>query len=342
MTLEVRVFDRIDSVSTAAWDQVIAHAHAPVFYSRAFLRAYERSPLQSTRATYYLEVRERPQGRLLAVVPAYLQEIDDPAGDIASVVAAPARGSGLMLLSHVVHCYDSHLPAIALTPGLVSRVAAALGELAGQAGADFFGFLHVEADSVLARLLLLAGFTMVPMASRFRLGISRFTQMDDYVRALPSQQARRRLRHDRRVADEVRVTVTAGPGSAAALAGLAELCHRNAARHGTPAYYLPEQMLGFLSRLGTALQVIEVRLGEALIAAGACLRDQRRFHMWACGLDGQSHGRLASPYTVLFYESVRAAINAGSAVLEGGRGNDSFKSRFGFTPVRTLGAVMAL
>lgn len=339
MAIEVRVFESIASVSDSAYNELISRTNAPVFYSRAFLQAYEQSPLQSTSAIYYLEVRDRSRRELLAVVPAYLQEIDDPVGDISTLVTRPEGGSGLMLLSHVVHCYDSHFPALELTPRIISCVTDTLGRLAAGHGADFVGFLHIEATSRLAKLLRAAGFALAPMASRFRMDISGFAEIDDYVEALRSQQARRRIRRDQRLAAQMGVTVSSGTGSAATLAEIADLCHRNALLHGTPDYYHSERLLGLLSRLGTALQVVEIRLAGTLIAVGACLRDDGRFHMWACGLDSEPHERLASPYTVLFYESVRAAIQSGCPVLEGGRGNEPYKTRFGFAPLETAGAV---
>jgi predicted N-acyltransferase len=339
MAIEVRVFDSIASVSDSAYNKLISRTNAPVFYSRTFLQAYEQFPLQPTSAIYYLEVRDRSRGELLALVPAYLQEIDDPVGDISALVTRPAGGSGLMLLSHAVHCYDSNFPAVELTPQIISCVTGTLGRLAAGHAADFVGFLHIEAAGELALLLRAAGFTLAPMASRFRLDISGFAGIDDYVEALHSRQARRRIRRDQRLAGQMRVTVSSGTGSAAKLAEIADLCHRNASLHGTPDYYHRERLLGFLSRLGATLQVVEIRLAGTLIAVGACLRDSGRFHLWACGLDSEPHGPLASPYTVLFYESVRVAIQTGCPVLEGGRGNEPYKTRFGFAPLATVGAV---
>jgi predicted N-acyltransferase len=339
MTIEVRVIDSISSVDDAACAELVARTNAPVFYSGTFLRAYEESPLQSTKAIYYLEVRDGSRNDLIALVPAYLQEIDDPVGDISALVPRPAGGSGLMLLSHVVHCYDGHFPALELTPRIVSCLTSALGRLAAMHGADFVGFLHLEAGGELARLLRAAGFALAPMATRFRLDMSGLTAMEDYIRGVPSQHARRRLRRDRRLADQMRVTVHSGPGSAALLAEIADLCHRNATRHGTPEYYHRDRLLNFLLRLDAALQVVEIRHAGALIAAGACLVDRQRFHLWACGLNDGQRGLLSSPYTLLFYESVRTAIESGCPMLEAGRGNEPYKTRFGFTPLATVGAV---
>lgn len=338
MPIEVRVYERFDEIDAQEWDSFVESAGAPAFYSSAFLSAYERSPLQAARATFYIVVREPTGKQLLAVLPAYLQTIDDPAGDVSSIVAAPATGSGLILLTHVVHCYDSYLPAVELNSVIVGKIVTVLADLAAQTGADCFGFLHVDAASPLPELLREAGLRIVPMESRFNQNVTEFKDAESFISAMPSSRARRNLRRCYRQADRYGFTVEVGDGTADHLVSAVELCHLTAAQHGTPTYYPRATMTDFIGSLKESVQVISVKQGDLLIAAAFCLKDRYRYHFWACGIRAGEYGPI-SPFSLLFHRAIHETTQHAIPVLECGRGNEEFKSRHGLRPVPTLGCL---
>ena len=338
MQTEIRAHERFDEIDSQEWDCFVETAGAPAFYSSAFLRAYERSPLQDAQAIFYITVRKQVGKQLLAMLPVYLQTIDDPAGDVSSVVEAPATGSGLILLTHVVHCYDSYLPAIELNSVLVAKIVAALTDLAAQTGADYFGFLHVDAATPLPELLREAGMRIVPMESRFNQNITAFKDVESFISAMPSARARRNLRRYYRQADRHGITVEVETGAADHVVSAVELCHLTAAKHGTPTYYPPATMPDFITALGETVELISVKQDGLLIAAAFCLKDRERYHFWACGIRAGEYGPI-SPFGLLFHRAIHEATQGGVHVLECGRGNAAFKQRHGLRPVPTVGCL---
>jgi predicted N-acyltransferase len=336
--IDIRVHERFGEIDAEEWDCFIEAVGAPAFYSSAFLSAYERSPLQAAQAIFYIVLRERAGKQLLAVLPAYLQSIDDPAGDVSSVVKAPETGSGLILLTHVVHCYDSYLPSVELNSMIVGKIVAALADLAAQTRADYFGFLHVDAASPLPELLREVGMRIVPMESRFNRNVTEFKDVDGYIAAMPSSKARRNLRRCYRQAGQHDMTVEVGDGTVDHLASAVELCHLTAAQHGTPTYYPPATMPDFIAGLGTTVDVISVKQRDVLIAAAISLKDRYRYHFWACGIRAGEYGPI-SPFSLLFHRAIHETTQAGIPVLECGRGNEIFKYRHGLRPVPTLGCL---
>jgi predicted N-acyltransferase len=336
--IEIQIHRRISEIDARDWDQLVATADAPAFYSHAFLSAYERSPLQATKSTFYIALREYGQKRLLAVLPAYLQAIDDPAGDVSSVVTAPDAGSGLILLTHVVHCYDGHLPAIELSSVIVAKVVEVLADLAAQEGADYFGFLHIDEQSPLPSMLQEAGLGIVSMETRFRRTVSEFTDVEHYISSMPSYNARRNLRRGRRRADRLGIVTEPASGMIDHLQSAVDLCHLTALRHGTPSYYPRDALFDFLAGLGESLRSISVWHADTLIATALGFIDRHRYHFWASGVKPGDFG-LSSPFGLLFYQAVHEAIREGTQVLEAGRGNETFKHRHGLRPVPTVGCL---
>ncbi len=117
------------------------------------------------------------------------------------------------------------------------------------------------------------------------------------------------------------------------------MCGRTAARFGNPGFYPASTFVRFVSALGARAQVLAIRQHGRMVAVGVCLTDERRFHTWACGVDYNVSGN-ASPYALLFAESVALAIRLGSAVIEGGRSNAVFKTRHGLS-IRHLDAYLS-
>ncbi|MGW0801462.1 GNAT family N-acetyltransferase [Nonomuraea sp. NPDC002799] len=272
----------------------------------------------------YLVVREG--GRPVAVLPVSLIDGLDPLGQLRA--RYPVTGAERGLLSHVWHCYDAWLPGAQRLETMLKAVAGVLRELAVELEADWYGFVNVAHDSPLRAALIELGFPAEHIEDRFRLDLRGLP--DPLAHA--TQKARANLRRGRRRAAEAGVWQRVGPAGEADLMEIGRLCARTAAKHGTGGFYPPELFTDFVTGLGDLALAIEIRQGERLIAAGIVLRDGRRFHAWACGVDYEVEGGF-SPYALLHAATAEQAVREGCEVLEGGRGNPRFKLRHGLSRV---------
>jgi predicted N-acyltransferase len=334
MTPWIDVFGSIADVPAPAWDDVVAGCHAPVFYQRAYLRAYEENPLAQVAAHRYLLGFDRA-GDARVAVPAYLLPDADPLGVLRGRLPGFA-GNPSGLITHVWHCYDTWLPATQggqagvgerARTAIVSAVAGRLRDAARELGAAWYGFANVDAASALAQTLTAVMGQGIPVHERFTRDIRGYTDLGDLLADLAPKPRRNLRRYERRAAEAGAEITICGP-DAADLDGLLSLARRTAAKFSSQGFYPEGTFQQFVRRLGAAVRVIEIRLGARLIASGACLIDDRRFHNWTCGVD-YTATQAFSPYYLLYCAAVREAIRSGAQVLEGGRANAEFKRRHG-------------
>jgi predicted N-acyltransferase len=330
----VEVSDRVAELDPADWDGVVTAAGAPVFYTHAYLAAYERDPLAAVDAHAYLVVHRRGAGTPVAVLPLYLQRRPDPLACLAP--AYPELAGHPALLTHVWHCYDTHLPTTAADAApLVGAVLAAMRRVARRLGAPYCGLVNVARGSPTGRALRAAGQPLRHVMDRFAADLRGMDGFEGYLARL-GPRARANLRRNARRAAEAGVVTTVVPPDRADLDEVAALCGRTAARFGNTGFYPARTFGRFVRGLGGAAHVLQVRQHGRLVAAGVCLVDSQRFHTWTCGVDYDVEGNF-SPYAVLFAESVALALRLGRPVLEGGRSNAVFKQRHGLS-VRHLEA----
>lgn len=338
---DVDVVDRIEAIDAAEWDAAVRAQELPVFYSHAFLAAYERHPLTEIDGVAYLTVRQRgATGPPVAVLPAYLQRRPDPLGQLA--VAYPEAAGQPALLSHCWHCYDGYLGgcfggsgdaavASAVSSAVASTAVAALRDVARELGASWCGVLNVRRDSPASRALAAAGLPLRPLTQRFGTDLGGLAGFDDFLTRSVDQKARTNLRRHRRRAAEHGVHTAVLPVESADLGGVWALCTRLAGRHGdAERYYPPGRFERFLAALGPSARIIEVRQHGRLAAGAACLLDAQRLHWWAGGADYEVAGNF-SPYYVMFAETIELALRLRRTTFEGGRGNPGFKLRNGLT-----------
>jgi predicted N-acyltransferase len=324
----ISVHSSIDEIDRDEWSAVVAAADAPAFYSHAFVRAYERVPLQPTEAFYYL-VFGSPA---VAVLPAYLQSTDDPLGYVSGLGLPDREPGDLLLMTHVAHCYDTLIAARPgyLTRALVDRACATLAELAGQAGAKWFAFLNVDGSGTTAGHLEAAGLLKLPMTARFSKDIAGYPTFEDFVAEIPTRKGRWKYRSSLARAQSSGLTISdADPVRGAA--GAVELCRQTTARHGTAGYY-PAQFHDFVALASEIIKVTEVRIDDRLVSATISLLDPRRFHLWAAGVDRELAQGMPSSFTLILHPSVVDAIRMERPVLEAGRSNEATKQRFNLEP----------
>jgi predicted N-acyltransferase len=329
----VETHRRIGDVDPAGWDGAVEAQGLPVFYSRTFLAAYERYPLTRIDAFAYLVVRRRGEpGPPAAVLPAYLQSRPDPLGHLAS--AYPEAAGQPALLSHVWHCYDTHIGDPAATLATV----AALRRTARELGAAWCGLVNVRLDGPAAAALAGVGLPVRHLVDRFNADLAGCTELDQFLRRSARPHARRGLGRTYRRATEHGMSRTVVAVERADLDAVAALCRGSAGRHGNDEYYPAGRFEPFIAALGTAARLVEIRQHGRLVATGVCLLDTTRLHCWAGGADYRVDGNV-SPYHLLFADSMRLAVDLRRPAFEGGRGNPKFKLRHGLT-ARPLGACL--
>ena len=325
--MRVEFSSSIRKIDAADWDSVVHASGAPVFYEHAYVSAYEQAPL--TTADYSGCFLVRDGGKLVGVLPVYLQSAPNPLRRLHE--AYPEARGERALLSHIWHCYDTHVPATAeVLPVLLD----AMTQAASMFGAGWYGFVNVQRGSALSQELRAAGLPARHLTDRWATDLGSY---EDYLARLGSR-VRANLRRNERRSREAGVAIEILPVEHAALDEIALLCTKTAGRFDNNGFYPGVTFSRFVTALGALAHVIEVRQHGKLVAAGVCLADATRFHTWTCGVDYAVDGRY-SPYGVLFAESVKLAIRLGRTTLEGGRDNADFKRRHGLSP-RHLDAVL--
>lgn len=332
-TYTVSVTDSVTAVGRAEWTSLVAACGAPVFYGYDFLRSVETAPLTFPSSARYLLARDA-DGRLVAALPVHLQHTRDP------FASGPGSDALLtVLMGHVWHCYDTVLPSrIPLTTGLVETVWAALGELAGQLGVDLWGLANVAADSELAGALTAIGVATEPTVPRYRLPLADGPATLDEHLAGVGRSSRRTLRHYVRRAQDAGAVTTLREGSEALDQDVLDLCVGTADKHA-PGYYPPDRLTALVKSLGPACRILRLELAGRLLAASVCLYDRTRMHAWAGGCLYPPELNW-SPQYVLFAAELEAGMASGLPVLECGRRNDEFKTRYGLRAQPLVRAVV--
>jgi hypothetical protein len=325
--LTVSVYEDPAELTAIGWDEAVGAAAAPVFYESAYLAAYHKFPLAPIERFGYLVVNESSAELPVAVLPVALHTQADPLGWLRRIQPGIERERAL--LSHVWHCYDTRLVGAADRPDITGALLAAQHALAQAWGAAWIGFINVERGTSSATALTTAGMTGQHLMDRFSADLAGLTDLDGYLRLLGSRPRANLARSARRAA-ESGMTTTVTPAADADLDEVAELCARTTARLGSAQFYPMATFARFVTALGACAYVLAVRQSGRLVAAGVCFTDELRFHTWACGVDYNVTGN-ASPYAVLFAQSVALAIKLGSTVFEGGRANNVFKLRHGLS-----------
>jgi CelD/BcsL family acetyltransferase involved in cellulose biosynthesis len=319
----IETYARISEIRQP-WDEVVHSVGAPVFYTAAYLDAYENAPLQQVEDRAYLVLREGGAARM--VLPVTYMSHADPIGALTGRLPGfSERPTGL--LSHIWHCYDSWLPGTASPDGVVALLDR-FRSLAKELGAGWYGLVNVDRRTTGA-VLEEAGLSALEVDDRYSIDLTRFTAVEDYIAALPVKY-RNELRRQHRRAVEAGLAVRVVDPPSADWASLFPLVVQTAAKHGNQHFYRDGIFQDFVLRLGSAARVVELRLRDRLIAGAICMVDSQRYHFWTAGVDYAAGGTF-SPYYALTIEGVRDALSLGVPLMECGRRNGVFKQRYGMS-----------
>ena len=322
---------RIDVESTITdprgWDEVVAASGGTVFHRAATLAAYAEHPLASTVEIRYLTAATPDGGR--AAIPLFLLPPKDPLGVLARCVAEPDPTAPL-LLAHTWHWYDGTPSIDNAAPAIMSAVLDTMAARAAETGAQAFGFINIPRESALTPLLRESPLNPTAADARYRLDLTSIHTVDDYLATVPSK-ARGDLRRQFRRARSAGVHIGSQPATPERLHQVAALCAATATKHGNPTWYEPAVLAAFARQVDGLRLITAERAGEVL-AASLSFKDGSTFHNWAGGSVPFARLRF-SPYAVLLLATVEAALTEHCTLLEGGRRNDAWKQRLGFTRV---------
>ncbi|MDA2813555.1 GNAT family N-acetyltransferase [Nocardiopsis sp. RSe5-2] len=327
--VRVTVEDAIGGIGRGAWERLAAGA--PAFYGHAFLRSIEERPLTAGSKAFYLVARDGA-GEPAAVLPLYLAHTADP------FAADPDAPAVRILAGHMWHCYDTVLPSrLPVGPGLVGPLWEALADLAADTGADTWGLVNIPLGGELASALEGIGLELQETTPRYRLPRDPGpASVDDHLAGV-GRSSRRTMRLYRRRAADAGAVVRFDTPDRALRRDVLDLCLATADKHA-PGYYPPDELEALLRALGEDCRILRLELDGTLLAASICLLDRRSAHFWAGGSLYPDELNW-SPQYVLFAAEMEAGLGTGRPVLEFGRRNDEFKTRYGLRQVR-LGRVV--
>ncbi|MFI6444113.1 GNAT family N-acetyltransferase [Kitasatospora sp. NPDC050543] len=330
--LWITVEDSVEAAGREAWTALADACDASVFYRYDFLSSVESLPLTFPSRARYLMARDAT-GELVAALPLYLQETRDPFS------TEPGGGPVLnALVGHVWHCYDTTLLSREpLTAWLVEQFWTALGALAAEHGAELWGLVNIAVESELASQLKAIGVELEETVPRYRLPIAGGpADLDEHLSTV-SRPSRRTLRQYVRRAERAGARTTLVTGRDGLDQAVLDLCLGTADKHA-PGYYPQDRLGALIRRLGEACRILRIELDGRLLAASICMYDGSRMHAWAGGCEYPPELNW-SPQYVLFAAELEAGFASGLPVLECGRRNDVFKTRYGLTPHRLARAV---
>lgn len=336
MTTTLDIINSAKDLDPAEYRAFFLQSKAPLFYDLRFLIAAEQSPLLNVSKIFYLLARD--EGRLIALVPLYLQEFRsaDPLGLLISSAKLSIESEERGLFSHIIHCTDTTIPTLNHDPSLYARIFDAITAIAQAELARYFCFLNVQ-DGVLLREAQRNGLNINYMVDKFSIELDAFPDFDSFAQALPKYRRYemvRQLRIFNRSDAKVRILA---PPFDNEIEKLARLYYLTTQRLGTP-YYWPESQLAVFCRLcGDLVRLIVVEQNGQIVSGFICFEEDGALHFWSAGMDDESSD--FSPYTLGVSAVYRYAFEKGINLIECGRLNSHIKTRLGFKPKRLYSIV---
>ncbi|WP_413740975.1 GNAT family N-acetyltransferase [Sodalis sp. RH15] len=331
MTTTLDILNSAKDLDPAEYRAFFLQSKAPIFYDLRFLIAAEQSPLLNVIKIFYLLARD--EGRLVALVPIYLQEFRsvDPLGLLVSSAKLSIESEERGLFSHFIHCTDTTIPMLGDAPILYAQIFDALTGIAQAEQARYFCFLNVQ-DGVLLREAQRYGLDINYMVDKFSIELDAFPDFDSFMQSLPKYgryEMVRQLRIFNR--SDARVRILAPPFDNE-IEKLALLCYPTAKRLGTPHYWPESQLAGFCRLCGDLVRLSVVEQNGQIVSGFICFEEDGALHIWSAGMDYESSD--FSPYTLAASAVYRYAFERGINLIECGRLNSRIKTHLGFKPKR--------
>jgi len=327
--LRVDIVESLDRIDSGVYQSFFAKSGASLYYDARFLRAAEFSPLLPVERVYYLIVWDGD--RIVAFLPTYLQKMKtvDPLGVLTRTAALKDDGDDFSLFSHIMHCFDSAIPATNDIEEVLPLLLDVFANLAMEAGARYFGVLNVRNSPLLAAARA-AGMRVEYMVDSYYVDLAPFSGFHQFVDAFPADGRREMHRQWRKFSASGATARVAAPPFNHQLKELATLCQSTTARKGTPDYFPVEPLLEFCQICGDLVRLSLVEVDGKLISGLICFEQSGIFHIWSAGM---VYDRTDfSPYSISFAAAYQHAFEHGLRRVEGGRLNARIKTRLGLQP----------
>jgi len=324
--LFVQKYEHIAEVHQLAWDGVVQHSSAPIFYRWEWLHAFESATVERIVAHRYFAIQDR--NSFITVLPAYCvqfspfwhgYEIDANQESVfsGSWVAAPslyAFSGGIPSRGG----YDpDHVAGMILHEALrfaEDTRSQALGFLNVPEGAPLLDNLAKRADQV----VFLDVNYVLPLHGDFK----------SYLHSLPKRVRDDLKRRRRRAAEQGLVCrILKGKEGNVDFTRFHALAIEPTEKYGVPPLYdLPT--LEALASLPCASFLISLKEND-LLGGFLVFEDEAAIYVWCAAID-YSRIKEFSTYVSLMYEIISYAYESGKQRIEFGRGNYAFKRKHGF------------
>ncbi|MBA2652730.1 MAG: GNAT family N-acetyltransferase [Tatlockia sp.] len=327
MSTILKIFDSFDKINLNDYSILKNQCNAPLFYDHRFLMATEQAHLLPIIETHYFVAYENNQ--MVAFMPSYMQSSADPFGVLAKTTSMSFE-QGNAFFSHIMHCYESTILAIDNSVAAYKLIFNGLAELARQKTARYFGILNIIDENVMttARNLNLH---VNYMWDRFYADFSAIRNFEEFLATLPTRGRGEVRRQLRKFENDKEAFVHMEKPPFIDINEVAELCYQTTKKNGTPHYYPRESFVKFLILCGDLVRILTISSRGKRIGVLVCFSEAKKLHLWAGGMIYDKTE--FSPYTILFVEAFKFAIDNNLTRVEAGRTNAKIKSRLGLSPL---------
>lgn len=326
--MEVKCLQSIKQIDINIYLEFFDTVKASIFYDYHFLLALEEKPLLPHLKTYYFSVQEN--GVLLGFLPIYVQTHVDPFGVLSESLNYEFENNTVAIFSHAMHVSDSCIPHVKENPQVIEVLLNALERLAEKKKVSFYGLLNLTAENIDVIQPHAIGWQVNSMWNRFSLDLRNFSTVKEIVSQLSAdgrREANRQLRKFEQYKGEINWLSIGNVD----LKEVARLCRETTIRNGTPYYYPPEAMCHLLEHSSAFTRIVEVRQQGVLAGVGIVFIDNHKLHLWAVGMDYTVAS--FSPYTLLYLDIYRFALENKINTIEAGRTTQRIKERLGLNSI---------
>ena len=333
------VFDSIDQVDLAAWEQVRTACGASIFMDPRFVGAVETSLRQDYR--FWHVIVDDDDGN-----PAAIACLNATTIDVASVAdarwAARIRRLPAMLQRlarfNVLFCGlpgspgEKGLALVRTDAGLLARLDEAIGDVAARIGADVVVYKEFgDGDLLSVKALPELGYRRV-VTQPMHFFPASFPDFAHYCAALSSRYRKHINRSTRKLtAAGVEISVLTGAERivSAYTPEVHALYHQMVDRAEVNIELFPIEFFHQLSRrLESEVDLVVLAKDSRIIAMGWCLFDGSSYHMLYAGLDYRLNEEL-DLYFNLMYATLDRALRKGASRIHVGQTASAFKARLG-------------
>lgn len=315
----VEVAPGVAHLDREAWNDVVREGGGSVFHTWEWLTAFEEAPPGDFEPAHLLAY---DGDLLIGVCPAYLVRWC-PRLDYAASLAGIEFG-GPVLLAHSLAAFAGGPLVRQGNADALDALLAGMADTADALDAWAWGFANLPAGPLTGRLLG-SGYAVAQLSTTYLLDTA-FESTEDYWKLFRGKR-RRELSRERRVLEQRGIGIIETSPSADEHVRLVQAL---VADHGTPLEVLPEDFLRALHLHLAPYDRTHVTVDENRdpVALFASYEFGAERSIWLAGLDVDRFDAFES-YRPMLATAVESAINAGTRLMNLGRGNAAPKRRFG-------------